>query len=32
MIYINIIYIKDTGTDSEKKAYVGLLALGVLYP
>lgn len=32
MIYINIIYIKNTGTPDEKKAYVALLAVGVLYP
>lgn len=32
MIYINIIYIKNTGTPDEKKAYVALLAIGVLYP
>lgn len=32
MIYINIIYIKDTGTPDEKKAYVALLAVGILYP
>jgi len=32
MIYINIIYIKNTGTKAEKKIYVVLLAVGVLYP
>lgn len=32
MIYINIIYVKNTGTPAEKKSYVVLLAIGVLYP
>lgn len=32
MIYINIIYINNKGTPEEKKAYVILLAVGILYP
>lgn len=32
IIYINIIYIKDIGTPSEKVIYVILLAIGTLYP
>lgn len=32
IIYVNIIYIKNTGTDSEKAIYVILLAIGIAYP
>jgi len=32
VIYINIIYIKDEGTDAEKQVYVVLLGVGILYP
>jgi hypothetical protein len=32
IIYINLIYIKDTGTPEEKVVYVSLLAIGTIYP
>ena len=32
IIYINIIYIKDTGTVEDKITYVILLAIGIIYP
>jgi hypothetical protein len=32
VVYINIIYIKDTGTPEEKQTYVILLGVGILYP
>lgn len=32
IIYVNIIYIKNTGTDQEKQIYTGLLLVGIAYP
>jgi len=32
IIYVNLIYIKNEGTDFEKKIYTGLLAVGITYP
>ena len=32
IIYINIIYIKNTGTAEQKQSYVILLAIGCVYP
>jgi hypothetical protein len=32
IIYINIIYIKDAGTDQQKQIYSALLAVGIFYP
>jgi hypothetical protein len=32
VIYVNIIYIKNTGTDAQKRSYVILLAIGCVYP
>lgn len=32
VMYINVVYIKNTGTDDDKKLYAYLLGCGMLYP
>ena len=32
VVYINIVYINNAGTDEEKRIYSILLALGIMYP